>query len=110
VVLDEQDRQVVVRAHPSDQLAQLRHLLVVEAAGRLVEEEQPRPRHQRARDRDPRRVARRAAEDCGDLVVRVAHLDARDDQLAVFRGERREPRLVALDHLAADRDLERRRA
>src|SRR5256885_2995410 len=48
VVLDQQDRQLEVLAHPADQRAELSDLLVVEASRRLVQEQQPRPRCERA--------------------------------------------------------------
>src|SRR4249919_2611391 len=53
VVLDEQDRERVVGAQPPDQLPELADLLVVQAAGRLVEQEQARLRDERTRDLDP---------------------------------------------------------
>src|SRR5688572_4619340 len=43
VVLDEQDREVVVDPNAPDQRREFPHLLVVEPARRLVEQEQPRP-------------------------------------------------------------------
>ena len=52
VVLDEQHGQLVVRRGRADELAELADLLVVEAAGRLVEQQQPRPRDQRAGELD----------------------------------------------------------
>src|SRR5438067_5097022 len=48
VVLDQQDRQLEVLAHPADQRAELSDLLVVQASRRLVQEQQPRPRCERA--------------------------------------------------------------
>ena len=42
VVLDEQDREREVVAQPVDELLELLDLLVVESAGGLVEQEQPR--------------------------------------------------------------------
>ena len=52
MVLDEQDRERPLVAQPHDEVAELLDLLVVEPAGRLVEQQERGLRHQRARDLD----------------------------------------------------------
>ena len=52
MVLDEQDRQLVVGTQPADQLGEAPDLLVVEAAGRLVEQKELRLCRKRARELD----------------------------------------------------------
>ena len=52
-MLDEQHRELEVVADLLDELTQLRDLLVVQPAGRLVEQEEPRLRDERARELDP---------------------------------------------------------
>src|SRR5207253_2900117 len=52
VMFDEQHRQLVVVAEPSDEGAELLDLLVVEPAGGLVEQQQPRRRDERSRELD----------------------------------------------------------
>ncbi len=51
-MLDEKDGQVEVVPDPADEPRQLLHLLVAEPAGRLVQQQQPRARGERARDLD----------------------------------------------------------
>src|SRR5262245_40878358 len=63
VVLDEEDREVVLLADPSDQAGELPDLLVVQAAGRLVEEQQPRLGDERPRELDPLLRPERQARD-----------------------------------------------
>ena len=53
VVLDEEDRELELVADPAHELAELADLLVVQAAGRLVEQEQSRLRDERACELDP---------------------------------------------------------
>ena len=53
MVLDEQDRQLPLVAQPADEADELVDLLVVEAAGGLVEKEQSRPAGEGARELDP---------------------------------------------------------
>ena len=53
MVLDEQDRELEVVPDPLDEGAELGDLLVVQPAGRLVEQQEPRLRDKRARELDP---------------------------------------------------------
>ena len=74
VVLDEQDRQLEVVAQAADQRRELPDLLVVEPAGRLVEQEQPRPGRERAGQLDAllhavRELARRPVRETGKTDV-----------------------------------------
>ena len=57
VVLDEQDREVLLVAQLAHEVGQLRGLLRVHAGGRLVEQQQLRVGRQRARDLDAALVA-----------------------------------------------------
>ena len=52
-MLDEQHCQLVIVAKPQDEVTELLHLLVVETAGRLVEQQKPRLRSERTGDLDP---------------------------------------------------------
>ena len=52
MVLDEQHRQLEVLAQFLDERAEVGDLFVVEAAGRLVEEQELRPRDECARELD----------------------------------------------------------
>jgi len=84
VVLDEEDRQLALVAQPPDQADELVDLLVVEAAGGLVEQQQARPAGERSRELDalqrPVRKAGRPAlrvlrdPDIGERLERVAAL------------------------------------
>ena len=74
VVLDEEHGEVEVVAHLRDERAELRDLLVVEAAGRLVEQQEPRLGRERARELDAlqrpeRQSGDRPARDIGDADV-----------------------------------------
>ena len=65
MVLDEQDREVVLLADPADQLAERLDLLVVEPAGRLVEQEQAGPCDEGAGELDPlERAERKPGRSC----------------------------------------------
>ena len=55
-------------------------------------------------------LAQIAAEELGNLPVRVAQLDSRDDQLALLRAQPRQCPLVAVDGFLSDRFFERRSA
>src|SRR2546426_1529363 len=99
VVIDQQHRDVEPLPHRVQQLRQTRRLLRVEAGRRLVQQQQPRPHRERARDLDtpldPRRqVARQRA--CG--TVEVEHVK---DRACAFhrrafrvRGERQMERVA----------------
>ena len=73
----------------------------------------PLPRgqaNQRAVNRHARRVGRRLSKRLGHFLVAHAPFAPRDDRALVLGLQFLERRLVALDALAADRDLERRRS
>ena len=53
VVLDEEDGHLEGLANPADQRPELHHFLVIQPAGRLVEQQQPRARGKCARQLDP---------------------------------------------------------
>ena len=69
MVLDQEQREVEVVAQAADQRPQLLDLLVVEAARRLVEQEQLRAGGERTGELDP---LLRAVGKLGRLVVREA--------------------------------------
>ena len=74
VVLDQQGAEAEVGSQPHDQLAQVVHLGVGEAAGRLVEQQQARAAHQRPGQLDPlqraeRQPAGRAERDVGQVEL-----------------------------------------
>ena len=51
-MLDQQDRQAALVAQAADQRPERRHLLVVQPAGGLVEQQERRPAGERARELD----------------------------------------------------------
>ena len=67
MVLDEEHGEVVVLAEAADERSELADLLVIEPAGGLVEQEQPRPRDQRPRQLHP--LLRPVGQRCGGAPV-----------------------------------------
>ena len=92
VVLDEEDRQPALVAQAPDQLGDLVRLVGVHPRRRLVEQQQPRPRGQRAGDLEPAPV--RVGEDVGGLVPAVAHQALAEERQHVL-GERVDLALLA---------------
>jgi len=69
-MFDKQDGDLAVVAYPADQIAERMDLLVVEAAGRLVEQQDLRIGRERARQFDALLGAERQAgnRDVGDVI------------------------------------------
>ena len=88
-MLDQQDGDVALVADAADQLAEPVDFVVVEAAGRLVEQQELRPRRQRARKLDALLQAERKV---GDAAMRDVGEIEELDQLPGDVGERRPPR------------------
>src|SRR5215208_1486295 len=98
VVLDEQDGERVLLAEALDQQPEVADLLVVEAAGGLVEQQQPRLRGERARDLD---ALERAEREPDRRVVRnLAQPEVAERLLGV--GVRRAAGVAADEHVLAD--------
>ncbi len=70
VMLDQEHGDVVLVANSSDQATKTLDLVVIEAAGRLIQQQKPRPRHKRAGKLDPFLQAERQVRDRlrGDLT------------------------------------------
>ena len=77
IVGDEDDRLVALDARPPERVEDLRAGRVVEVAGRLVGEEEGRPGHEGAGDRDPLLLAGRQL--VGLVVLLAGEVDERDD-------------------------------
>ena len=107
MVLDEEHRQRVIVAHAQDEVAELLDLLVVEAAGRLVEQEQARLRGERPRDLDPLLdpVRQRRGEVVGALPE--ADVVERRERIALLRPRGRGRGRRARTFSSTDIDLNR---
>ena len=103
-MLDEQHRQLVVVTQPQDEVPELLHLLVVEAAGRLVEQQQPRLRGERAGDLDP--LLDPVGQRGGELAGPAAEADVVQRRARLLSRRRARPRACAPTRTFSSTDID----
>ncbi len=112
-MLDEQDGELEVVTDPANRLAERADLLVVETCGRLVQQQQARPRRQRARELYPLQRPERQARSRtlgemrqADVLERLVGLGARTPLLEVPRpGVRAHEDVVEHRHRPKEHDV-----
>src|SRR5262249_25767195 len=113
VVLDDEDGQLQLIAKPLDERAELGHLLVVQPAGRLVEEEQARTRYESTSELDPFQrperqsggVTSRNAADADELERLLHTAPTCTLSLEAVRGMRADEDVLEHGHRREDLDV-----